>query len=886
VSAAAWRQLREYFDEALTLPPEQREAFIRGITANDADLGARLEAMLAGTEDGEGVSLTGVVAGAAVGLDQEERDRRIGQRLGPYRITAHVARGGMGDVFEAERADGEFEQRVAIKLIGSAALSADAVSRFRAERQILARLNHPNIAQILDGGTTGDGTTYLVMEYVEGLPVDEHARQHRLGLRDRLALFRRICDVLEFAHRNLVVHRDIKPTNILITADGEPKLLDFGIAKLLESDAPTEQVAPATTRIMTPDYASPEQILGQPITTSCDVYSLGVLLYELLSGRRPHQLRGKRPSELEHAVCETTPSRPSEIVDAARAGYPSRRTPGRWLAGDLDNIVMMALRVRPEHRYQSVQQLSADIRRYLDGQPVAAQGRSWTYLTTKFLRRNRMAVAAAAVALVVLAGLVGYHIRQISEERDLVRQEAERTAAVSEFLKDIFHVSNPDQSLGETITARDILDQGAARLDTELAGQPGIRATLMATIGEVYGFLGLYDSAIDELEQAVALQRGVNDPAALASSLELLARNLYEAGDMDRALALLDEAQDRVRQAGMEDSALNAQVLYTLGQLHMFRGDYDQSLYYHEAAHERWVALPSDERRHAANALDGLGQTLHLQGDLDGAEEYLRAALATRRAADGKTTATVLANIHNLATLLHEKAEYAEAEELYLEVYEGEIRITGLDHPDRDTAMTNLGRLYRETGRFEEAEHYLREAVAHSTRTRGAIHRYTAYNQNNLAGLLSERGQHAEARTTFETVLEVYAQTVPPDHPFIASSKVAYGALLIELDEPAAAEGHARDALAICEAALPQDHWLTARSRGVLGGSLLAQGHADQAEPLLLAAYENLRVTRPGNRMTRAVLVDLVALYQGRGDQDAADGYERLLRELDAAAAG
>ena len=883
MSAAAWRQLREYFDEALTLPPEQREAFIRGITANDADLGARLEAMLAEAGDDEGVSLTGVVAEAAAGLDQQQRDRRIGQRLGPYRITSHVARGGMGDVFEAERADGEFEQRVAIKLIGSAALSADAVTRFRAERQILARLNHPNIAQILDGGTTADGTTYLVMEYVDGLPVDEYAREMQLGLRGRLALFRRICDVLEFAHRNLVVHRDIKPTNILVTADGEPKLLDFGIAKLLEADAPTE---PATTRILTPDYASPEQILGQPITTSCDVYSLGVLLYELLTGHRPHELRGKRPSELERAVCETTPPRPSEIVDSARAGYPRRRTPGRWLAGDLDNIVMTALRVRPENRYRSVEQLSADILRYQDGQPVVARGRSWTYVTGKFLRRNRVAVTAAVLALGILAGLVGYHIRQISDERDRVRQEAERTAAVSEFLKDIFHVSNPDQSLGETITARDILDQGAARLDTELAGQPAIRATLMATIGEVYGFLGLYDSAINELEQAVRLQRGGNDPAALASSLELLARNFYETGDMDRALALLDEAQDRVREAGMEDSALNAQVLYTLGQLHMFRGDYEQSLHFHEAAHARWAALPTDERRHAANALDGLGQTLQLQGDLDGAEEHLRAALATRRAADGKTTATVLANIHNLATLLHEKAEYAEAEALYLEVYEGEIRITGLDHPDRDSAMTNLGRLYRETGRFEEAEHFLREAVDHSIRVRGAVHRYTAYNQNNLAGLLSERGQHAEARATFETVLEVYAETVPPDHPFIASSKVAYGALLIELGEPVTAQRHARDALAICEAALPPDHWLTARSQGVLGGSLLAQGSADQAEPLLLAAYDNLRVTRPGNRMTRAVLVDLVALYQGRGDQDAADGYERLLRELDAAASG
>ena len=883
---ADWGRLRRYFEESQSLSAVERVALLERVRKEDPDLGAQLEALVAQDESDE-VSLTGAISSAAAQLREDDADRRIGLRLGPWRIVSHIARGGMGDVFEAERADGEFEQRVAIKLIGAGALSPDAVARFRAERQILARLNHPNIAQIVDGGTADDGVTYLVMEYVDGLPVDSYCREHGLNVEDRLKLFRRICDVLEFAHRNLVVHRDIKPSNILINQDGEPKLLDFGIAKLLETDAPTEPAAPATTRIMTPDYASPEQILGLPITTSCDVYSLGVLLYELLTGRRPHQLRNKRPSELERAVCEVTPPKPSTVVsEDTGVGYARPSAVGRKLAGELDNIVMMALRVKPEDRYGSVQQLSADLRRFLDGQPVVARGRSWGYLAAKFLRRNRVPVAIATLAVLGITALVGFHIQQISAERDLVRLEAERTAAISDFLQSIFNVANPDENRGETITARDILDQGAARLETELADQPAIRSTLLTTVGTVYGFLGLYDDAIRILEEAVAYERSQGDPVALARSLELLGRNVYETGDLDRGLALLEEAQGILVANGLEEHPLATQTLYSLGQVHLFRGDFDESLEYHTASLALIEQLDSRDAIDISAAEGGIGQTLQMQGDVAAAEVHYRRSVAARRAMDGeRPSITGLTYVHNLATILHELGKDDEAETLYLEVYREEPVVAGEDHPDRDAAMTNLGRFYQETGRPVEAEKFLREAVEHSARTRGERHRYTAYNMNNLASLLHRTGQVEASRRTYQDVLSIYGESLPAGHPYIASAKVGYAGLLNTVGDYGDAETEARAAIAICEEGLPDGHWLTARAHGVLGAALLGSGDLDTAESELLSSWENLKETRPGHPMTRDIVERLVDLYRRKGDSARAGEFEAILETFDTPAA-
>ena len=404
-------------------------------------------------------------------------------RIGPYRLLRTLGIGGMGEVFLAERADAEFEQQVAIKVVTGGAFSRSVQSRLKTERQILAHLDHPNIARLLDGGSLPDGTAYLVMEYVDGVPIDAYCDSNRLDVAARLKLFQTVCAAVHFAHQNLVVHRDIKPSNILVTAAGVPKLLDFGIAKLLDERQAVHNtllVTQADLRIMTPDFASPEQIRGQAITTTSDVYVLGVLLYRLLAGCGPFVLASTRLSDIERAICEKDPAAPSHTIHndqsaQARAIAEARKTsPGRLhraLKGDLDNIVLMAMRKEPERRYGSSQQLASDIQRHLDGKPVIARRDTLHYRATKFARRHWLPVSAGVgVFALILAFAVTTYVQtlHIAAERDRVAEQRERTEReriraeeISTFLVDLFKLTGPEENRGNQVTARELLDSGA-----------------------------------------------------------------------------------------------------------------------------------------------------------------------------------------------------------------------------------------------------------------------------------------------------------------------------------------------------------------------------------------------------------------------------------------
>jgi serine/threonine protein kinase len=437
-----WRRVEALFAAVADLEPGERRERLAAARAGDPDLVREVERLLA--HDGDaGASIAAAVAGAAEHLAGDAGrlagaagplagDPRTlhdasaaplpGGRIGPYRIERELGHGGMGTVCLAARDDDAYRKRVAIKLM-RASVPAALRQRFLAERRILAALDHPNIARLLDAGTTESGEPYVVMEYVDGRPIDVHCDQGRLPTRDRLELFRKVCAAVQFAHRNLVVHRDLKPGNVLVTADGEAKLLDFGIAKLLDPAAPGAGPETGTTfRMMTPEYASPEQIRGEPVTTASDIYSLGVLLYELMAGRRPYRLKTPQSGELERAILEQEAERPSaavlrpagpageaataEAIGRARSTSPSRLR--RRLAGDLDNIVLMALSKEASRRYASVAQLAEDVGRHLDGLPVLARPATLTYRTRKFLRRHRAGVAAAAAVVVLMTGLVGF----------------------------------------------------------------------------------------------------------------------------------------------------------------------------------------------------------------------------------------------------------------------------------------------------------------------------------------------------------------------------------------------------------------------------------------------------------------------------------------------
>jgi eukaryotic-like serine/threonine-protein kinase len=478
---------------------------------------------------------------------------RLDLRIGPYRALKELGRGGMGRVYLAARADEQYQKRVAIKVIKAEVDRDEVVSRFRRERQILASLDHPNISRFLDGGATEDGRPYVVMEYVEGRAIDQYCDRESLSIPERLKLFRQLCSAVEYAHRNLIVHRDIKPGNILVTADGVPKLLDFGIAKLvnpgLSGDGGT-----MTGLAMTPEYASPEQARGEPVTTISDVYSLGVLLYLLLTGHLPYRLKTRQTLDVLRAVCEAEPEKPSTAVgrtedtggqaltaeEVSRTREASPEQLRRRLSGDLDTILLMALRKEPARRYPSVEALSEDLRRYLEGLPIKARKATFSYRTGKFLRRNW--AGASGVAMVILL-IVGFAVSTLVQSRQL-RTERNKASRVSSFLVDLFKVSNPSEARGNTVTAREILDKGAARIRRELKEEPEERATLMDTMGTVYDELGLYDEAEGLLRESLEIRTRVlgNENPDVATSLDGLAKVLYRKNDYDGAEARYREA--------------------------------------------------------------------------------------------------------------------------------------------------------------------------------------------------------------------------------------------------------------------------------------------------------------------------------------------------------
>jgi serine/threonine protein kinase len=458
-----WRRIEEIFQTVADRPAGERESYLTQVCGDDEDLWREVISLLGhGTTE---AFIEAPIKHAAVSLTGENQDELIGQRIGVYRITRLIGRGGRGTVYAAMRDDQQFEQQVALKII-KRGMDTDSVrDRYLRERQILAALEHPQIARLFDGGATPDGLPYFVMELVDSEPITKYCRNHNLSLAEKLKLFRRVCSAVQHAHQKLVAHRDLKPSNILVTADGEPKLLDFGIAKMLAPDS-REAITRTETelRMMTPDYASPEQARGMQVTTASDVYSLGVVLYELLTGMRPHRFKTYSAAEIERAICDTETEKPSEAVGRTTDSPPKL---ARQLAGDLDNIILMAMRKEPERRYQSVEQFSEDIRRHLEGRPVIARKDTLRYRAGKFARRHRVGLAAAALLILSLIG----GIVATSWQADRAERRFQQARKLSNTFLFDFH--DKIQSLPGSTEAREMVARTALEYLDSLAQEAG-----------------------------------------------------------------------------------------------------------------------------------------------------------------------------------------------------------------------------------------------------------------------------------------------------------------------------------------------------------------------------------------------------------------------------
>jgi serine/threonine protein kinase/Tfp pilus assembly protein PilF len=892
MTEARKRSLDQIVDEAQTLPPGDRLRYIRDACASDEALYASAVEDLQAREQwfADGESL----------VDRDLPPDPTGRTIGPYRLVRSLGQGGMGEVFLAERADEQFRQHVAIKLVRRGLLSKHIEGRLRQERQILASLDHPNIARLYDGGTTSDGTPYIVMEYVDGEPIDAYCDKRRLTIEQRLRLFMTVCSAVHRAHQNLIVHRDLKPSNILVTPDGAPKLLDFGIAKLLDERQVmhTLAVTQADYRVMTPDHASPEQIRGDSITTASDIYVLGVLLYELLSGCKPMLLKGNRLADLERAICEVAPpplnsvtASNTDALDVADRRSTSVAKLRRELSGDLDNIVMMALRKEAERRYSSVEQFAADIERFLTGLPVLARADSWNYRAGKFVRRHTLAVslsAAFVLSLIGFSGAIYMQSQRIRAERDIARLERERAEnervrakTASDTLIGAFTLTDPfsEEGSGTHVTAKEILDTLAGRVTRDLRDQPLLRADMLSTMGTAYLGLGLPDQARAPIEQALSVRRSLfgTNSVEVADSLYSLSRVHEKKGDLGKAEAAARESLDINRRLTGEGSVETAGSLCRLGVIKQEQGQFRDAEQLFDACLKIRVARLGEHHADVTIPLDNLAVIAWLRNDNVTAEKLLRRALEIdRHRPRGEEDPQSFRHLLRLAMVTYDKGDVVGAEPLFRRSLDLFRKVLGAEHPESLDAMSSFGSFLTETGRLDEAQPLLRDVLEIDRRRRGAEHAYVGVDLTNLAQLAFRRGQYAQAEQYCRDALHIFRlKNLRPSHDFIAGTLTVQGRALLELGRLAAAETALRQAVDGWRLEYGDKSSAYAVARASLARTWALQKRYADAEPAFLESYPVLaRSARIADKEIAGVVRRWIEdLYRAMGKPDAAQKF-------------
>ena len=897
-----WSRLEALLDQALELPIDRRCDLLERVGHDDPALRERVEQLLAADaaagdfmNDGAEAWLSGGPLMPAGSADEGALD--AGARVGPYRVIHQLGRGGMGIVYRVERADGEFAQVVALKLVRRGFDGDENTVRFRRERQILAQLDHPSIARLLDGGLHTDGRPYFAMELVEGEPITTYCDRRRLSIDARVQLFCRVCEAVQYAHGRLIVHRDLKPANIFVTTTGDLKLLDFGIAKLLTDDDPTQATELTRTglRPLTPAYAAPEQLRGEPVSTATDVYTLGVILFELLTAGRPFAAAS---SAIERTPLEAEPTKPSHVVLRDRDDAPSideiaharsvtPRALAARLAGDLDAIVLKALRREPQRRYIGAGALAEDMDRFLHGLPVAARPDGRRYRAGKFMRRHRVGIAVTVSLMLSLLGGLAATAWQARAKT----LEAQKAEAVKAFLISIFQGADPVQAAGREITLRQVLDEGADRVQRDLASQPAVQGELLTVLAGIYAELGITDRATPLTDQArdiherlygadsplvatnlrqkasLALARSDADTAdrfaraalekhrraygnlhqEVAEDLEELADAARQRGRLADALAAAEESL-RIRKAiyGNEHT-LVAGSLNNLAVLRREQGRYEESAALYNQTIDLRRRLFGREHPLVALAVHNFAALQLFRGELEQAAASAQEALEQFRRFYGEGHPLTLTARNNLANIDRVLGRYDAADAGFRSVLDSWARTQGTDHPDAVVALASLGRIYRERGDLGRAEETLRDADERWHRRMGAAAPAGAVIRRNLGGALADRGHYDEAGRLLREVLARMRAAYGTSHAEVAETLHELGQLARRRGDLAEADSRLGEAVAMRRELLGERHYLTAKSLAALGAARLAGNDPASARQLLEDALVILRRTLPAS---------------------------------------
>jgi eukaryotic-like serine/threonine-protein kinase len=860
------RHIDRVFRQLLELGDAARERRLRELRAEDPELYHELQGLLSFL--GEDLTrfeddLNSIPSRLLRDVSQEQEDKlelASGDQIPGYTILRRLGRGGSGSLFLARRSDG-IGGDVAIKVLRRGIDTADVLDRFRAEREILASLDHPNIIPFRDAGSTEDGRPFLVMSFVDGKPITDYCRERELSIQGRLALFMQVCEAVRYAHEGLVVHRDLKPANILVDRSGTVRLLDFGIAKLLDSRKLGTETPRTRTgiRLYTPQFAAPEQVRGERATTAIDIYQLGHLLYQLLTGSTPfpEAETGSSIADLQAAILGTAPSPPSRRLKEAEelalqgtgtVAHPWERE-WREIRGDLDTITLRAMHREPARRYPSVEALQDDVRAYLEGRPVSARPDSLAYRAGKFVRRHPWRSLALGILAVASAGylvLISIYSAQLQREQARVQLEADRAEEVTTFLTQLFEA--PGEQWGDTLTARALLERGVERVESDFDGRPNIQATLLGTMADSYRSLGLRNRAIPLRErQAELLASHQLDPDELALSLTVLGDLLRETGELEQAQAVLLEARDLRAELDGEGSPAWASTLNNLGLVAHARGDWETARDYfqeairvhrsdhggsrealainlsnlgrtHLALNEASRAIAyleeslairdelelSDDGRGATYNV--LGVTYRRMGDYEAAEEAFRNSVAVRRSTLARAHPDLANSLGNLGSILRLNGNLEEAQEVHEEALAIRQELYGPDHPSVGAALNSLGGVHESAGNHEVAESLLREAIQLYINHLGEEHSTVAVARNNLARAIQAQGRYEEAEALFHLALEGMEATLGVGGQAALTVRHNLGRLYLDWDRPGMARAALEEALEGRTRLLGQDH--------------------------------------------------------------------------------
>ncbi|MDX1640679.1 MAG: serine/threonine-protein kinase [Balneolaceae bacterium] len=905
-----WIQIDNLFQEVLDQSPETRHQYLHDVCGSDTELREHIEKLLQIHNESEkilGDSIDAFAAPLVPGLLDEAGEidqdgNEIGSLVGSYEILKKIGRGGMGAVYLARKTDAPYEKKVALKLVRSGLDSADILRRFRNEGQILASLEHKSIARLYDGGVHEDGRPYFVMEYVEGEPIDRYCDTRRLTINERLNIFKDVCEAVHFAHQNLVVHRDIKPANVLITEDGLVKLVDFGIAKLLDSGGMDEPSKTQTgIKLLTPEYASPEQIQGKTITTSADVYSLGVLLYLLITGRKPYRFDTNSMLEIERVISEAEPVRPCDAVVGKSLYSPKITEPTfdpetsaqlrakdltnlvKELRSDLEKIVLKALRKEPERRYRSVLEFAEDLENYLTGRPVQARPATFRYRAQKFVIRNYVGVLAAAVAILSVLGGLGIALWQADvakAERDIAQNEAAKAKAAQEYLVNLFEAADPAQSEGREITAHEIVEKGIEQLEENLSNQPDVHAEMLKVLGRVELALGDFDQSTELLDEALQKKRELygDDHIEIAKTASILGEVLRWDGEFERSETLLREALDIHRRLIRDDHVEVAVNIDRLARTLEMRDKLDESEELYREALAMRERLSGENSDAVSANLNNLGWLLYQKGKLEEAEEYLRRSLQIKNRIMDSPHPAISSNLSNLSVVLRAKGSYLEAEEFAEQAVEQEINLYGDDHPRVTTALNNQTLILLDLGRYSEAAENYRMILENNRRQLGENHLYVGFSLSGLGRALTEDGRSEEALPLYDEALEIYQNSVGDQHRYYGMSLALKGEALYYQDLQES-EQVLEESVEIIKLAVGNDHPNLAKAMTSLGRTQFANGNIEAAESTISEALEIQRRVLPGtNANTVWTLINLgqVLSAQNRYDEAEAVLYEAV----------